>query len=131
MADLRLRARATRELANLRSFIRRDGLTGHVRERSARFNYERALAAIVAVEDAEGVDAAAKLSDRLRRLRWEASDAGLLTPSEILTADRRVLGGACEWYALCENPATGTRSHTILGDVPICERCDAKVEALS
>lgn len=36
----------------------------------------------------------------------------------------------CEWFALCDNPATTTRSHPILGDVPICDRCDAKVVAM-
>ena len=36
----------------------------------------------------------------------------------------------CEWFALCENAATTTRSHPILGPVPICERCDARVDAL-
>jgi len=34
----------------------------------------------------------------------------------------------CEWFLLCENEATTTRSHPILGDVPICDRCDKKVE---
>lgn len=33
---------------------------------------------------------------------------------------------ACEWYALCPNPADGTVSHPVLGDVPTCERCAAK-----
>lgn len=37
----------------------------------------------------------------------------------------------CGWFLLCNNEATTTRSHPILGDVPICERCDKKVEALS
>lgn len=37
---------------------------------------------------------------------------------------------ACRWFALCPNPATKTRPHPILGDVPICDRCDKKVEAL-
>lgn len=38
--------------------------------------------------------------------------------------------GECEWFALCENGATLTRSHPILGDVPICGRCDSKIERL-
>lgn len=29
----------------------------------------------------------------------------------------------CEWFALCENPATGTTPHPILGAVPTCDRC--------
>jgi hypothetical protein len=36
----------------------------------------------------------------------------------------------CQWFALCENVATTTRNHPILGDVPICTRCDEKVERL-
>lgn len=36
----------------------------------------------------------------------------------------------CEWFALCDHPATGTMPHPILGDVPICDRCRAKVEAM-
>ncbi len=37
----------------------------------------------------------------------------------------------CQWFALCENPATTTRKHSILGHVPICDRCNAKIERLS
>ena len=36
----------------------------------------------------------------------------------------------CQWFLLCENEAVKTRPHPILGDVPICERCDRKVEDL-
>ena len=32
----------------------------------------------------------------------------------------------CEWFLLCENPATGTLRHEILGSVPVCDRCRAK-----
>lgn len=33
----------------------------------------------------------------------------------------------CRWFALCRRAATTTRSHPILGQVPICKRCDDKV----
>jgi hypothetical protein len=36
----------------------------------------------------------------------------------------------CAWYLLCDNVATTTRKHPILGDVPICSRCDQKIESL-
>src|ERR1044072_1896475 len=36
----------------------------------------------------------------------------------------------CEWFAQCLNDATGTEPHPILGDVPICDRCRTKNEAL-
>jgi hypothetical protein len=31
----------------------------------------------------------------------------------------------CRWFLGCENPATHTQSHPILGDVPICDRCQS------
>ena len=37
----------------------------------------------------------------------------------------------CQWFALCDNEATTTRPHPTLGDVPICESCDDKVNGLS
>lgn len=33
----------------------------------------------------------------------------------------------CQWFLLCTNEATRLREHPILGQVPICERCDEKV----
>lgn len=38
--------------------------------------------------------------------------------------------GPCEWWALCRNAATTVRPHSLLGGVPICARCDAKVARL-
>ena len=29
----------------------------------------------------------------------------------------------CQWFLKCQNQATGTQPHPILGNVPICERC--------
>jgi hypothetical protein len=37
---------------------------------------------------------------------------------------------ACLWWALCDNEATQTRPHPVLGDVPICDRCQAKCEEI-
>jgi hypothetical protein len=37
---------------------------------------------------------------------------------------------ACRWWALCANAATRTESHPILGEVPICDRCTAKLAAI-
>ena len=34
----------------------------------------------------------------------------------------------CEWFALCDHPATLLVAHPILGDVPTCERCVAKLD---
>jgi len=34
----------------------------------------------------------------------------------------------CEWFIMCDNPATMTRSHPSLGEVPICKRCNDKME---
>ena len=33
----------------------------------------------------------------------------------------------CEWFALCDNYATHTKTHPVLGEVPICDRCEALV----
>lgn len=36
----------------------------------------------------------------------------------------------CEWFALCDRVAVTTRNHPILGEVPICDRCDNKVRRI-
>jgi hypothetical protein len=36
----------------------------------------------------------------------------------------------CQWFALCDNEATTTQQHPILGPVPICDRCKAKHDRL-
>ena len=33
----------------------------------------------------------------------------------------------CEWFALCDNPTSEAADHPVLGPVPICERCAAKL----
>jgi hypothetical protein len=35
---------------------------------------------------------------------------------------------ACKWFLRCDNPATETKPHPILGDVPICRRCAEKMK---
>lgn len=84
------RQAAQHHLKNFAGFIRRD-TTGWVRERNAAYLYERALAAVVAIEDGDGVEAAGSLIDRLRALYFEAKDAGLLTDEDIVQVERRVL----------------------------------------
>lgn len=47
-----------------------------------------------------------------------------------LTTRRAVTGGApvmlsvpCGWFVTCENLATHLEPHTVLGEVPCCDRC--------
>jgi len=82
---------AKREMRNMAGFLRRKGITGWVKDRSAAPYYERVLRHLVAVEDAEGVDATASLSQRFQKLTWEARDKGLLTPMEMYAVEKRVL----------------------------------------
>lgn len=37
----------------------------------------------------------------------------------------------CMWFALCDNPANGLRDAGPLGPVPICQRCDDKMERIA
>jgi hypothetical protein len=36
----------------------------------------------------------------------------------------------CRWYAMCDNPPTKIEPHPTLGNVPICDRCKARVDQL-
>lgn len=61
-----------------------------------------------------------------------ATLAGAILNREVEAAPPAIPPGYdCEWFLLCENEATTTEPHPILGDVPICERCAAKVKANS
>ena len=65
-----------------------------------------------------------------------ADDAAVLDPSledQALEAIEEVAGGPvlCGWFALCMNQATTTIHHPVLDYVPCCDRCAAKVAALS
>ncbi|MDA3643802.1 hypothetical protein LZ318_11815 [Saccharopolyspora indica] len=35
----------------------------------------------------------------------------------------------CEWFPACENEATTVQPHSVLGLVPICERCQERASA--
>lgn len=37
----------------------------------------------------------------------------------------------CQWFAKCANPANGLRDGGPLGPVPICKRCDDKMERIA
>lgn len=64
-----------------------------------------------------------------RGMRWVMWDGlGGVRPSaprqsssNVLIVEDAVV--RCQWFLRCENPATTTRSHPVLGAVPVCERC--------
>jgi hypothetical protein len=37
--------------------------------------------------------------------------------------------GPCAWFRLCDREATHTQAHPVLGNVPICDPCQAKYDA--
>ena len=51
------------------------------------------------------------------------SDGSALQPLEAVDTK-------CQWFLLCENQATMTRPHPILGNVQICQRCNDKIDKL-
>lgn len=54
-----------------------------------------------------------------------------LNVADRVDGDNGMRDVVCMWFAKCTNPANGLRDHPILGDVPICQRCDDKIERLS
>lgn len=82
---------AKRELRNMASFVRNKDTTGWVKDRSARGYYKAIFRLLVEIEDAEGVEATAKLSDRFATLTDEARRSGLLSPIEMRDAERYVI----------------------------------------
>jgi hypothetical protein len=36
----------------------------------------------------------------------------------------------CRWFLFCGRPATQTRPHPTLGDVPVCYRCAAFIDSM-
>lgn len=55
------------------------------------------------------------------------TEAGVMAQIDAIDAELLV----CEYFALCTNTATTAIENPILGSVPTCARCAAKVEALA
>ncbi len=101
---------ARKELANFRQVVRRKHTTGWV-HRSAKSNFRRAFAAVLAVEDLAGVEAARKLSDRLDEVRIEAMAAGLLSATEARAVELEVINVAAAVQAEREIALTASAEH--------------------
>lgn len=72
----------------------------------------------------EGAQLLAKEAAAALYLPWppqlaEAEEAWL----DIRSGRRADMPTTCQWFALCDNVATTTQAHPILGEVPICARC--------
>jgi hypothetical protein len=67
------------------------------------------------------------------RVKWDGmtrAEAKWRRDREIAAIDEAA-PAKCKWFALCDNPATATAAHPILGAVPICARCAAKLARLT
>lgn len=62
------------------------------------------------------------------RAMYEREDAKYSKAREVAEAIVERGHVYCMWFATCQNAATHTRAHPILGDVAVCDRCDALVE---
>lgn len=47
------------------------------------------------------------------------------TPELIAAVEARTV--VCQWFALCDHPATQGIAHPTLGNVPTCDRCAARI----
>jgi|HubBroStandDraft_6_1064221.scaffolds.fasta_scaffold27386_9 hypothetical protein len=64
------------------------------------------------------------LTERLPDIRGPWHDADRVR----LTEKGRALPAPsdyCQWFLRCQNAATGTTPHPVLGAVPTCDRCNA------
>lgn len=81
----------------------------------------------LAAEHVAGVidilDAPAELDEEDDRCQPIGCDNGVHLPGcrYVELDDPRM----CTWFLACENLATGTRAHPVLGQVPCCDRCAA------
>lgn len=67
-------------------------------------------------EVAYGLDVAEEIM-AVHASKDEEGDEHYLAPGKV----------KCQWFTLCENDATTTEPHPVLGDVPICQRCQDTV----
>jgi hypothetical protein len=49
-----------------------------------------------------------------------------MASTSVLEKDRLT----CRWFLKCRRPAVTTKSHPLLGEVPICRECDEKIKRL-
>jgi DNA-binding MarR family transcriptional regulator len=77
------------------------------------------LVSVQRSEPSAPVNAVGKRGHARRSLTISITDAG-----------RAAVAPLCQWFALCDHPATTTRSHPVLGEVPICDRCNSKMDRL-